>query len=1195
MPYNRWIGQAVATQEVKYFIPQTVGAGDRFQFSDGLIRNGYTYPVIPPEVDLTATDRARRVVEALVSGSTTNADLGGGTTTGLTYSSSNYNGQPAVRVSGLTDGQPIGIVATAVSASGNAIKVQQVQEGSSGTDFQFTLKWPTTPTAGSWAIAADGKQPVILAYNANAAALEAALDTFDFPCSNVTVTGSHSAGYTVTLEDPSETIVNPPVLFPIVPVEADSGIIDMTFLEEATYHFGSSYSNDTFEANITAGAMITYLSAGSRLGSLSSDVTCVSTRITPSSGYSAGVTMRFTFATKAAYDAFVAMAKTRYNYTWNAAAGIAGAAAGYRRYETGAVLTNDTTLKKIRQYPILKVGASGTLNPFDRKFHSPAYLVRATSDATFVINDALGGYDATLVQGRPQTAAQYLTTQLRIDVESDWTSGTAEAWSLVHADIEMHVGLNTSTTSITSTFTVIQSGFYEELGVDNNAGWTVETVGTPGIINQEILIPALDGNFQSLYQFSWGEKRSFQFTGASTIQLIKDAAESLWGAGNVAVGIESGNPYICRIQFIGALAEQVVSAGLLQLGNSEALEVEVDIEATTPMQAWVLRYRFTGGICSGEWNFVNDVGDPQTTAFFKWLNDADIEAEELRLAIISISADYADFLEASDITVVNETVGRQSLLREFTITWQAQPGSTQTAGVAVPFWMGIDATALKTAEPYYEAVNLGGVAQPEIQVVAIENKPTSGTWALLSGASQTADLNWNASAANVQSALSGIGITASVIGGNGGAYRIRWSTNGAQTVLTGVDLTLARSGTPTFDVVTSVSGTGPKHFDNADNWSLGRVPIDGDTIVYSDGSIDCSYGLTCTTLPLSVDIYRSYGGRLGLPEIRDDGSMETLPLWLTFSGTSGTALVVRMGLGDSGDSSSIVRIAVDNRPFDCMVLFTQTGLTQKAFAIKGENAANKLVCVKGDVALGIRPEDASIVSLLQITPSQSAGDEMQFLSSGGAVIDRLSMQGGAANLGKPPTSITMIGGTATVNGDGDCESMDIVNATVRWLANGTLGEYGTASQVQFGAGFTSSSASPAKIRIVSTAHGLSSGQRVYMRAYSGVMGIDGEVYSVSVIDANTFDLLGSLGYGTLTGYTGLVTWAVERSVIVRSGSVLDFDSDGRTRDVVAPIVIQSTGIVTDSKVTISDLRIWPEQVESLLYMGQSIELRRNAR
>jgi hypothetical protein len=189
----------------------------------------------------------------------------------------------------------------------------------------------------------------------------------------------------------------------------------------------------------------------------------------------------------------------------------------------------------------------------------------------------------------------------------------------------------------------------------------------------------------------------------------------------------------------------------------------------------------------------------------------------------------------------------------------------------------------------------------------------------------------------------------------------------------------------------------------------------------------------------------------------------------------------------------------------------------------------------------------------------------------------------------------MIGGVATINGEGDCLSVDAVNATIRWLANGTLGKRGVASQVLFGAGFASSSPTPATIRIVSNVHGLLSGQRVYMRVYSGVTGLDGKVFSVQVVDANTFDLLGALGVGTLTGYAGLVTWAIERAVIIRSDSVLDFDSDGRARDVVAPIVVQSSGIVTDSKVTIADLRLWPEQVESLQYLGQSIELRRNAR
>jgi hypothetical protein len=1198
MSINRWIGQAVATQDIKYYIPTNVGAGDRFQFSDGVIRNGFTYPVIPPEHDLTASDRARRVVEALVSGATVNADLGGGTTTGLSYSSANYGGQPAVRVAGLTDGQPIGIVATAVSSVGNAVEVTQVQEGSSGRDFQFKLTWPVTPSAGSWAIAANGKNPVILPYNATTTEVHDALDTFGFPCGSITVTGSYSSGYVVTLVAPTAAIPNPPVLFPIVPVAGANGVIDMTFLEEHSYRFGSEsgYVGGTvFEASITSGEMETYLSDTVRLGTLAADVTCVSTRLTPSSGYSAGVTMRFTFTTKAAYDAFVAMTKVQLNYTWTASS--AGVPSSPNiAYQMSHVLGDTTSWKKVRQYPKLKVGVSGTLNPFDRKFHTVAY--QSSPIATFVINDALGGYDATLVQARPHTVAnsgsgggfQFVTAT----AQGTWTSGTAENWVLVNTDIEYHFGVSSSTSDIT--FTVINDGLGAELGVNNNAGWTVETVGTPGIINQEILLPALDGDFKSLYQLDWDGKRSYKFTGASTIQLVKDAAESLFGVGNVAVGAESGSPYFCRIQFLGALSERVVNAALYKVGNTTAAsDVSIDVEASTPMQAWVLRYRFNGGVCSGKWHFVSESGTPQSTPYFEWLRDASMTEAEIVAAINSVSADYETVLTEDDITLTLEDVGRQKILREFTITWQAQPSAPFSGGVAIPFWMGLDVDSLLTAEPSYEVVSLGATAQPEIQVVAIENKPTSGTWKLDYNGTQTAAIAYNASAATVQSALSAISVNTTVIGGNGGAYRIKWTSNGSMFMLVGVNVDLVRSGTPSFTVVNAVVGTGPKHFDNPDNWSLARVPIDTDEIVYADGSVDCSYGLSCATLPKSVDIYRSYGGRIGLPEIRDDGSLETLPLWLTFNGTSSTALFVRMGLGDNGDGPSVVRVAVNNRPFDAMVLSTQTGLTQKVFGVKGVNAANKLVCIKGDVALGVRPEDSARVATLQITPSQAAGDEMQFLSSGGAIIDKLTMQGGTASLGKPPTNLVMIGGTATINGEGDCQLIDAVNANIRWLANGTLGKYGVASQVQFGAGFASSSTSPDKIRIVCVGHGLSSGQRVYMRAYSGVTGIDGKVFSVTVIDADTFDLLGSLGTGTLTNYAGLVMWGVERSIVIRAASTLDFDSDGRTRDVVAPIVIQSTGTVTDSKVTIPDLRLWTEQVDELAYLGQFIELRRTAR
>ena len=59
--------------------------------------------------------------------------------------------------------------------------------------------------------------------------------------------------------------------------------------------------------------------------------------------------------------------------------------------------------------------------------------------------------------------------------------------------------------------------------------------------------------------------------------------------------------------------------------------------------------------------------------------------------------------------------------------------------------------------------------------------------------------------------------------------------------------------------------------------------------------------------------------------------------------------------------------------------------------------------------------------------------------------------------------------------------------------------------------------------------------------------------------------------------------------------VLDFDSDGRTRDIGAPIVIQGTGRVSDSKVSVRDLRLWPELVEAFGGLGLAIEIRRIGR
>lgn len=1219
MPSNRWIGQAVATREIVQYVPRNISPGDRFQLSDGVQRYGFTYPAIQPEADTTAKDRANRVVEAIVAAANQNntVNLGGGLTDEVEIEVSNYGGQPSIRVAGLSSGRPVSLVATAVPASQNAIRVSQLQEGSSGKDFVFELKWPAVPTLGKWAVAADGKRPVILAYNASATELKDAIEDFGLPCTSVTVTGSHSAGYVVTLSGLTAEMPNPPLLFPIVPPPRIEQVVEVTLYEHSKYRFGeTSYEPIYLEADASAAEFKTYLLVAGLSSIHLENITVVRTEIAPTSGYSAGAVYEVSFNSDAAFDAFMALPKFRIGYTFtDKAFTSAGTLANSYHYDFDFLRIENVGGYKIRLYhPQITVGGS-TLNPFNRFWHTkafPDFVLPGVPDSRpleYVIDSPVVGYDSQVTIAR--------TTQLYtggvpndgVDVVYRFTMDNATVVNLTSAQIVVAIGLPDA--EVPLTVDVITGEERNTLGVNNNAGYKITTVSGTGITNKVVLIPALDLNHQSLYQFEWNGLRSHRFTGASKRADIIAAAESIFGAGNVAVSLTSSGQH--QIEFCGEQSEVDVEFSVILPGSSA--ESVVVVEPQTPMKQWVLRYQFLGGVCSGKWRFRDALGTPAGPDF-SWLTDEEVTGEDILDALTEIEQNYGSVLEPTDVEVVTEAVGRKFLVREFTITFQAQPYADMIGEDDIPFWIDIDVSDLLTAEPALSVTSVGQPQTVEIQSISIEHAPTSGTWRLTYNGANTTDLSFNASAANVQSALIALGQTVTVVGASGGPYRVIWTNPGERFLLTGTDLTLASTSTPVFDMVVVQPGTGPNHFDNADNWSLGRTPADGDRIVFADGSVSCLYGLQCSTVPTGVDVYRSWTGNLGLSEVREDGSVETLPNWLHFSAVSANTLPVRIGLGESGEGPAVCRISVGNRPIDGNVLYTQTGTRVKAVALKGTHANNKLVCVQGDVAFGVRPEDACSLELLQLVPG-SSGEDLTFYASEGASIVRVNQMGGAAILNKPPTVVVSTGGTMVVNGDGACELLDLYDTNVRWLASGVLGKSGAVEAALFGdteagllgdidggdafstftggGGLLDSSSVPTGLRITSTLHGLTSGDRVYIRAYSGVVGVDGKTYSVRVIDEDTFDLIAVSAFGTLVGYEGQMHWGVANTVRVRGSAVLDFDSDGRSRDIVAPVIVQGTGVLSDLKGTIVDLRMWPEQVESLLYLGTQVELRRVSR
>lgn len=58
--------------------------------------------------------------------------------------------------------------------------------------------------------------------------------------------------------------------------------------------------------------------------------------------------------------------------------------------------------------------------------------------------------------------------------------------------------------------------------------------------------------------------------------------------------------------------------------------------------------------------------------------------------------------------------------------------------------------------------------------------------------------------------------------------------------------------------------------------------------------------------------------------------------------------------------------------------------------------------------------------------------------------------------------------------------------------------------------------SGSNVRITATAHGFSTGNLITLNGIAGLTGTEGVLWGITVIDANTFDLLGCIGSGTYT-------------------------------------------------------------------------------
>lgn len=92
-----------------------------------------------------------------------------------------------------------------------------------------TISFSAVPTVGQWQLAINGNTTSVLAYNANAAAIQTAVRVLEF-CSGCTVTGDYTAGFTITFlgAGTGGTMEQPQFTVPLNTLEAGMSVVNIT-------------------------------------------------------------------------------------------------------------------------------------------------------------------------------------------------------------------------------------------------------------------------------------------------------------------------------------------------------------------------------------------------------------------------------------------------------------------------------------------------------------------------------------------------------------------------------------------------------------------------------------------------------------------------------------------------------------------------------------------------------------------------------------------------------------------------------------------------------------------------------------------------------------------------------------------------------------------------------------------------------
>lgn len=249
-------------------------------------------------------------------------------------------------------------------------------------------------------------------------------------------------------------------------------------------------------------------------------------------------------------------------------------------------------------------------------------------------------------------------------------------------------------------------------------------------------------------------------------------------------------------------------------------------------------------------------------------------------------------------------------------------------------------------------------------------------------------------------------------------------------------------GTTAADAQTITAGTttaskGPKHWDDANNWSGTTLPVDSDDILLENYSGDILYGLDQTSIDAtSLTIRDTFSGRIGLPPQNENGYAEYRQQYLKIKPT--TLTVEANSSRIMIDTLDVQNTIVVRMPGQQLAVGQGGGgLPSFMWVGTGTGDGPTMELISGSVGIAILAGESAALTKLDM-----GGDGSSSVIGGGSLVMKEFKQiGGSARFRTSPDKITKYGGDLTVENGDTPDGFWNYGGRTDWLSDGDCDIY----------------------------------------------------------------------------------------------------------------------------------------------------------